>query len=344
MKYSKNDLQKVLLGSSVLGTGGGGRYELAEKILGVITSPVNIIPIGDVADDEIVITAFMVGSLGKKGDIEKVIINTVNKLSQLLQKQIKYILPVEIGPTATMSVFNIASKLGLSVIDGDIVGYRSSPEIYLETITMTNGNRLPIVASNVEGDTIALYETSSIEKVESILRTFSSQSQSEVYVAGYPLFKRDLINSFGKGSVSFAREIGEILEKVTNEKRMIDLFKKNGCKFIDKGEIITQDENEKNGFTSGELLIRSKENNYRILYRNEYLILFKNDEVSITCPDSIYLIDQNTRKGINNSEKNKGKKVFIFGRRAIDIWRTRKGKRLFSPKNLGLPYRQVLLR
>jgi len=47
--------------------------------------------------------------------------------------------------------------------------------------------------------------------------------------------------------------------------------------------------------------------------------------------------------GINNFEDNTGKKVAILAKKAIPIWRTNKGKKLFSPKTLGFNYKQKLL-
>lgn len=343
MKLTKNDINNILVGSSLLGTGGGGRFDLAKKIATKIKNPIWLETIDNISENDLIVTTFMVGGLKKKGDLGTGIAKSIGKLKEILNREIKYLIPVEIGPTAVINLLNIASKTNLSVIDGDLVGYRSAPEIYVEAITLNNVNRLPIVAVNLEGDTIVLSETESIKKIETILRTFSAQSKTEVYVAGYPVYKRQIKNFFGNGSLSYALKVGECL---TNNKKntLLKNLSEIMIIYLAQGQIISQEEKDNNGFTSGKLTIDSGIDMYEVIYNNEYLVLLKNNTVLLTSPDSILLLDVNQRRGINNSENNKGKQVYILAKKAIPAWRTMEGKKLFSPISLGFDYQQKLLK
>lgn len=344
MKLKKENIKNILLGASLLGTGGGGRYSLAEKTLREITNIVSLVPIESVRQKELIITAYMVGGLRSKGDLGTGISRSIDLLKKALNKNIKFLIPVEIGPTAVINLLNIASKLDLPVIDGDLVGFRAAPEIYVEAITLNNVNRLPIAAVNLDGDSLVLYETSNIEKIETILRTFSAQSKSETYVAGYPIYKREIENYFGKESLSFAQKIGEILSRNTVEKDLINSFLSLGLLFIDKGIITKQEDNDVNGFTKGKIrIVTAKKDTYEVVYKNEFLVLLKNNKVICTSPDSILLLDSALRRGINNSEKNVNKQVYLFSMKAIPQWRTSEGRKLFSSRNLGYNYEQKLM-
>lgn len=341
MKLRKNELKNILLGVSLLGTGGGGRFDMAQKILQKISKPVQLRSVDELKDNDFIATVFMVGGLKKKGDATKGAKKSIELLQKILNKKIKYLVPVEIGPTAVLDLLYIASEMNLPVIDGDFVGFRSAPEIYVEAITLNNVNRLPIAVVNLEGDSLVLYKTSSIQSLETILRDFSARSKSQVYVAGYPVTKNQIKNYFGKGSVSFSQQVGKCL--IGKKDNLLPSLKDKGFIFIDSGRIINQEGSDNKGFTSGKLLIKAAKNIYEVIYKNENIVLLKNKIVLVTSPDSIILLDLVSKVGINNGDNNRNKEVYIFVRKAIPVWRTKKGRQLFSPKNLGLEYKQKLL-
>lgn len=341
MKLRTVELKNILLGTSLLGTGGGGRFDVAQKVLQKISKPIELRPIDTIREEDLIVTAFMVGGLKKKGDLGNGAKRSIELLQKILKRKISYLIPVEIGPTAVLNLLYIASELNIPAIDGDLVGFRSAPEIYVEAITLNNVNRLPIAAVNLEGDQLILYQASSIEKIETILRDFSAQSKSEVYVAGYPVLKKQIKNYFGEGSVAFSLEIGKCLSE--ERENFLPSLGRKGLIFVDNGVIINQEEFDVKGFTSGKLLIKAPKNIYEVIYKNENIVLLKDKKVIVTSPDSIMLLDVVSKVGINNGEDNKNKKVYILVKKALAVWRIKKGRKLFSPRNLGLNYKQRLL-
>lgn len=343
MNLNKNDLNIILLGSSILGCGGGGRYDLAEQIIKSITKPIELTSIKDIGDNELIITIFGVGGLKQQGEAEKVNRRNLSKLQEILKQEVKYIIPVEIGPMSVANILNIGAIVNLPIIDGDLVGYRAAPEIYLEAITLNDVNRLPLVASNSDGDTIILSAVSSVESIETILRDFSVRSKTKVYVAGYPMYKNMIQDYFGNNSLSYTAKLGKILKENIDTVRLEKELMVLGIEVIGQGKVTSQEEDDNAGFTKGKLRIKSDKDKYEVLYKNEFLVLLKNGTVFTTCPDSIFIIDLNMRRGINNGDNNKGKAVLIARKKAINIWRTKAGKKLFSPKTLGFEYKQKLI-
>lgn len=343
MTINKNLLKKIVIGASVLGTGGGGSYKLGIRTAESFTNTVDLISLNSLSDNEIVVTTFGVGGLKKFGDDKKIVKKNMQILEKKIKAKISYLMPVEIGPSSVANIFSIASQIQCSVIDADIVGYRASPEVFLETITLADINRCPLVAANSEGDVITINNLTSPQLIEKILRHFSLESKSKVYVVGYPMKIEQIRNIVGEGSVSFALVVGKILERVKDTKLLINSLKKLGFIYFCKGTIIKQEENNLPGFTAGKLTISSNTNQYTVYYKNEFLTLQKNQKTILSCPDSIILIDADEKRGINNGENNVNNQVLLFGRKALPIWRTSAGKKLFSPQNVGYKFPQVLL-
>ncbi len=79
---------------------------------------------------------------------------------------------------------------------------------------------------------------------------------------------------------------------------------------------------------------------YRIWYKNEHIISWRDDKVSVTPPDLITMVSTETGEAIPNPEFYKGEGVTVLGFRAPDLWRTPKGLEVFGPKHFGydVPY------
>lgn len=328
MKLSKRQTQKIIKGSTILGTGGGGRLDSALSVIEKLAPP-NLISFDDLNPDDIVITAYGAGGLTKPKSTTKTMIKGLNLLQQRLGKPIKAIIPVEIGPYSLAAAFEIAAQLDVPVVDGDLVGYRSVPEIYIELVTLADLSRCPLVFGNNEGDIVLLEETSSPERLEQIIRSFADESVSNTFVLGYPYSKIELDKCLAKGSVSYCQKVSSVLNE--------------DFQFVGSGTVIKDVKEEVDGFTKGYIQVADSETTFKVEFKNEYLVLLKNEEVTVTCPDFICIVDQVTGLGLNNGEENTGKQVSIYVRPALGQWRTKQGLALFSPGKLGLDYQQKVL-
>lgn len=328
MKLSKQQQRTIIEGSTILGTGGGGRLDSALSTISKLP-PVDLISFDDLKPDDIVITAYGAGGLTKPKNTNKAMNKGIELLQQRLGKPIRAIVPVEIGPYSIAAAFEIANTLKVPVIDGDLVGYRSVPEIFIELVTLANLSRCPLVFGNNEGDIVLLDETSSPEKLEQIIRSFADESLSNTFVLGYPYSKAQLGKCLARGSVSYCQQVKANLE--------------SDFQLVANGTVVDDSKEEVSGFTRGCLTIKANQSVYRVEFKNEYLVLLCNNEVVVTCPDFICVVDSNTGLGLNNGDDNVGKSVSIYVRPAIEQWRTENGLRLFTPEKLGLDYKQKVL-
>lgn len=328
MKLNNNQLCTIIEGSTILGTGGGGRLDSAMSIIEKLSS-VELISVDELKPDDVVITAYGAGGLTKPKNTNEIVSKGLKLLEKRLGKKVKAIVPVEIGPYSLALAFEMASKLNVPIVNGDLVGYRSVPEIYIELVTLANLPRCPLVFGNNEGDLILLEAASNAERLEQIIRTFADQSESNTFVLGYPYSKVQLAKCIAQDSVSYCLKVKELINK--------------DFKLFSKGTITQDFKQEVDGFTSGYLIVETSNSNLRIDFKNEYLALLKDEVVVITCPDFICVVDDKTGLGLNNGDDNQGKNVRIYVKPAISQWYTPNGLRLFSPKKLGLTYKQKVL-
>lgn len=340
---TSNDLTNIINGASVFATGGGGTIGGAVSILNQITKPVNLVSFKSLRKRDIVCTVFGVGG---KQNCNPVVAS--EKAFSLFQKvtstKVSAIIPVEIGPMAIANVMYIASELNLPILDSDIVGMRSSPEVFLEIISLANLDRTPCAIADDKGNSAILFESQNLEQLENFLRGFAISVGGDAFVAGYPLKVESLLRILPSNSITSSQIVGELVKRLKSGKiGLKDFCKISKWKLYGTGIIKGELKNNLKGFAQGKYKINSDKGIFTIVFKNENIALFRNDTLLLTCPDSITLLNIDSGIAINNFENNKDAHVAILVKKAIPIWRTKKGRELFSPKNLGYDFSQKLL-
>lgn len=341
-KINKKNWQAIIEGANLLGTGGGGTIEGAKNILQKITKPVTLTQMTELKDDQLICTVFGVGG---KQNCDPILASqtSIQKFQQILGKQIAAIVPVENGPMAIANAMFIASELRLPILDSDIVGLRSSPEVFLETISIPNLQRTPCVISDGK-QTKIIKDNLSLEEFEKKLRDFAIASGGDAIVTGYPLSIKQIKNILPNNSVSIAQRNGELLRTLRRKEITLQQFyKKSGWRMLGEGKIVKMQKDTSKGFSEGIYKIIISSTQFEVFFKNENLVITKNGRTLLTCPDSISLLDAKKWQALNNFNDNVNCTIVILGRKAIPIWRTKKGTQLFSPKKLGLNFEQKLL-
>ncbi|MCG4586377.1 DUF917 domain-containing protein, partial [Anaerosalibacter bizertensis] len=78
-----------------------------------------------------------------------------------------------------------------------------------------------------------------------------------------------------------------------------------------------------------------EENKYKIWFKNENIISWKNDEIFVTVPDLICILDKETGMPITNPNFEKGMNIVAIGLPASEEWRTEKGLMTLGPKHFN---------
>lgn len=347
MLLTKNDWLNIVKGATILSTGGGGDLQEAKEVFKEVfknKKQIPLVKLSELNSNDVVCTAYIAGSVGSFERSTKPLIKAFNCLQEIIKKPIKGILPVEIGPGDIAETVKIASVADLPVIDADFVGKRSSPEVYLETITLRNLPRTPMVISGSNGKTIKILKNKSPQQIEKIVRKFAQDSGGDAFVVGYPLTVKKIKGVVGENTLSLCQKIDNVLSENDNVKKIVALT--NGS-LLFEGSVTSKIAKDDKGFLTGYIKIKGQ-NNFKgkvgkIYFKNENLLFWVNDKLILTCPDLICVLDQKTKLGVYNRDIKLKQNVIILGIPSLPIWKTTKGQKLFSPRTFGYNFKPVLL-
>jgi len=111
---------------------------------------------------------------------------------------------------------------------------------------------------------------------------------------------------------------------------------------IGKGTVTKKEWEDKVGYYWGTHVISGEKEfegeELRIWFKNENHICWKNDEVFVTSPDSVNVVDLETGEPITNSDIKEGDKVAVIALKAIDAFKSDKGIDILGPKAFGFDY------
>ena len=362
-ELSRQDIEDLLVGAKIMGTGGGGEVDWARPLIDEIyrkKKRFRLVDPRDVPDSETVVIVSRIGG-GITKEQEKKVENlprikerldlvAFNLLSKYLGADPYAVLPTELGAGNTIAALYAAAMLDKPAVDADCVG-RAKPEI---SISSTNVRGVPVTPACLVtpfGDVLYLDKTLSDERAEDILRAATAASGGHCGLCRCPMSGRVLRSSVVPNTVSLCIEIGKRIResKKTGEDPVdstVELV--NGVKLFE-GNVASFSREGHGGFVWGDTIIRGSgaysRHQLRIWYKNEHLISWFDGKPYITCPDSIFVVDASTGLGLSNwgGDFSKGREVVVFGRRAHRLFRTAKGLKVFSPKSFGydIKYRPI---
>src|SRR3990167_10669973 len=140
----------------------------------------------------------------------------------------------------------MAAALNVPLIDADFVGGRSSPEVFLETISLFNLKRTPAVVTNNQLQSAVLLDSPNPLFEEQFFRNFAINSNNRAYVVGYPMKVKQLNSTIVSKSVSKAYKIGQLLFKF----QLNNVLSQYQGKILFKVNIIRQSNQSNPGFST----------------------------------------------------------------------------------------------
>lgn len=354
-KLNKTDLIDILLGSTILGTGGGG--SLADGIKRVeralnLGKEFNLVTFEELDDDDLIATPYSCGAISplteeerKKYDgielIEEVPqVVAIQKMEEYLGKDIKAVISTELGGGNTSISLYCGAMAGKYIVDGDPAG-RSVPELQHSTYFLNNIKITPMSLVNKFGESIILTDVINDYRAEVMVRALAVVSQNNIAVVDHVAPAKVLKNSVINGAISYAMEVGRIfrLAKENNEELANNIAVAGKGKIVFKGTISSNEWDTVKGFTIGTMVADGKGEYtgdiFKVWYKNENIISWKNDEYYATVPDLICIINEDEKLPLLNPYGKKGMNISIIVLPAPKEWTTERGLEVFGPKSFG---------
>jgi len=352
---SRRDVEDLLVGAKIMGTGGGGLVSWARPMIDEVFASGKEFRLMDPADLPDNKLTFIVATLG--GGVpkevkerlanlprmrEKPVFAAVRELAKYLGEEPYAILPCELGPGNTIGPMYVAAMLGKPVVDADCCG-RAKPEMSQCLTNVAGIPATPLSIVSPFGDMMILKKALDNQRAEHIMRQMAVASGGTVGEARTPARGREVKKVIVPNSVSKCIKIGSAIRKARSlgENPVEAFMKVADGRRIFEGGVEAFEREEREAFMWGTILIRGtgsfEGSRLKVWYKNEFLVSWRDEKPYASCPDSICILDADSGEGLTNWENDfvEGRRVAVVGLKAAPPWRTEKGLTIFGPKRFG---------
>jgi len=353
-RLSFDDVRDTLVGCTILGTGGGGSLE---KGLALVEEDFakgleyRLVSLEEIDDDALFASPYFCGSIGpeKAGDsfhkhppIEELeTVLAVRALERFLGEELAGVVSVEYGGMNTAVAMSTGARLGKVIVDADAAG-RAVPDLQFSTFYVHEKPIHPLAVANKIGEVAVFEEVVDDFRAEDLVRALSVVSGGMIGMTDHPIRGRSLRGAVIPDALSYAQKVGRAQRLALDEGKdpveeivaAVDGFR------LFKGTVKedTQWKNE-GGFTLGSIELEGAEDyagrSCKIWFKNENVICWLDEEVLVTVPDLICLVETDTGHPVTNPFWKRGMEASVLGFRAPEVWRSGRGLSILNPCFFG---------
>jgi len=325
---NRQNLEYILHGSALLGSGGGGEIKAGKQFIQVILKQKHVVNLVNKPTGGF---AFVLADIGAVSAIEasqeKAIYHAYDILNNYFKKNrgsCTCLFAVETGPENTMAAIVAAAKNKISVFDGDGAG-RAVPQIQLCSYASAGLRPAPAAITNDKSDALIVF-CDSPSGMDSLLRpvTAAPEFGNSASLAMFPATDAQLAKGCVKGSISYSLYTGMLLQGIVRkDKKLIDQSRKkvNGRRgvYLAKGRVVNVTDQVSGAFDIGSVTLKCDKGEMITIYnQNENLIAFssRHSQPLAVAPHSICYL-KNTLEPITNGEIKKNDVVHLIGVEAV---------------------------
>lgn len=354
-KLNKQDLYDIIYGCTILGTGGGGAIDEGLRLIDDALDKGKefiLANVNEIDDEELIATPYMCGAISPLTEEEEnkykhlprvaeyPAIIALKALEEFFGKEFKGVVSTELGGGNTAVAFYVGAMLGKYIIDADPAG-RSVPELQHSTYYINDLPIDPLAVANEFGDVAIFKEVVDDFRAEALVRSLAVVSKNSVSVVDHPAKMKDFKNAVIPGAITYALKIGKALRLAKEAgEDLAEKITEAGCGIVRfKGIVKDFNWETKEGFTVGDVIIEGtgkySGSTYKMWYKNEHILSWVNDEIDVTVPDLICVVDDETKEPVTNPNFTKGMSLSVFALPSPKEWTTEKGLEVFGPKSFG---------
>jgi len=348
------DAEKLVLGSTILGTGGGGDPKEGlmhlKKALEEVGS-IKIVSLEELPEDSLIVVPYYVGSIApglkskKPVKIPDPMLRALETLESVLGIKANAVVASEMGGDNTPIALSIGARLSLPAVDGDLLG-RAAPELHQCSVHIFDVPMYPSVIVSETGDVVIVKEYADIDDYESIARYMSVLSGKFVAVVDTPLTKRVAEKVVIKNTLTLAYRLGEAVLNARTEganpvEKVAEIL---GGWVVFRGIVEKYEWRDEKGFLRGEVMIKGIDAFAGLTLRswimNEHIMVWLNNKPLVMPPDLFTLL-RDDGEPLTNTDLREGMLVNGVAAKAPDVWRTPAGLKYFGPRHFGFDFDYV---
>ena len=319
MELTKKTGQEILLGSWFLGGGGGGLPEGGQAVLERVLQIGRVVfqPVSDLQDDDVIVTASLVGSPASKTSCVK-----ENHYRQVYdwfrtgyQKPIRAVVTNEPGGHSVTNGWMLSALTGLPMLDAACNG-RAHPTGVMGAMglnALTDYRSLQTAAGGDSQREIGLTVTGTVDGTSQMVRQAAVQAGGYVTVLRNPVTAGYFRENASVGVVSQARLIGQRWQESMGELSTLLQMLKDllDCALLGEGRIQTMDLQMSGGFDVGAFTLETAGTPLEVTFMNEYMTAQREGVRLATFPDLIAVIDKQTRLPVCSAQLKTGMDVAV---------------------------------
>lgn len=334
----KQDILEMAYGACLMGGGGGGSLDNGTVILDEFARQGEI-AVEMVSTDEMKEGEFSAccGGFGSPLKFKERGANclveptsafqALERQSYAMNRQVRYIMPVEYGALNTVLPLMVAMKCGVPVLDADGSG-RAVPSLQTLLFGVNDVPLGPFVMTDGEGNVTTSCPKDCLDAtwLDRVGRYMCQVSDMVMGFGGGIATRQQVEERLVPGAYTYAQKVGRALMNATAKGLDIteELKKVMECREFFRGKLTKFEADAHSGWDWGSSHYEGcgpyAGKNYRIDYQNESLVAWEDDKVLMTAPDLICTIDLGTGKPLSNADLREGMDILSLGIPAPKNW------------------------
>jgi hypothetical protein len=350
----KDGVDSLVIGTTILGTGGGGDPETGRKTLEddlAAGRMLHVIDLDEIPDDGLIVSPYFIGSIapGVKANRAVTVPDpfavTLELMERHFKRKVAATVASELGGGNTAAALHVASQLNIPLVDGDLLG-RAGPELHQSTAHIFDASMAPSAVASETGNLVFIERYAHIDDYEALARYVAVISGGHAAVIDTPLTKTKALHVVIRGTISKAITIGKAVRKANQDGTdPVEASRRalNGW-LIFTGSVEKYEWKNEKGFLFAEVSLSGQKDwhgqKLRTWIKNEHILAWLDNKPIVMPPDLIMFLDKNGF-GVTNDTLKHGLEVSVVAAKAPDVWRTEKGIVYFGPKHFGFDYEYI---
>ena len=348
------DVARIALGATLLGSGGGGDPYIAllaaRQIYAEGGRRANLIGLSELEDNAQVlcVAGFGAPTVEKERLFEMShLLHAIRTLEKHLGRKADALIPAEMGGSNALIPIMASSACGIPVVDGDGMG-RAFPELQMTSYSLHGISASPFVMTDEHLNTI-ICQSEDNRKGETLARAVCMGMGLFSFLAAYPMTAREAQRAAVPDTVTLAHALGGAIESAKAGRAPIESLVegiRTSAEGVDvvrlfEGKVVDAWRSTERGFVIGWLDLASLSggnHRARIEFRNEYLAFIIDGEPRALTPDLICVVDSETAEPIPTPDIRYGQRVTALGLSCHPVFRTPSALKVVGPEAFGMNY------
>jgi DUF917 family protein len=346
-----SQLDDIALGAAVLGTGGGGDPYIGKLMAKAAIEqygPVTLLDPDEIGDDDLIIPSAMMGAPTVM--LEKIprgteIVTAFEAIQNFLGRKATATMSCEAGGLNSTTPFVVAAALGIPLVDADMMG-RAYPELQMCMPSLYGITATPMAIADEKGNS-AILNTVSNKWTEVFARTVTVDMGCSAMIALYPMSGAQVKEAGVHRTLTQVETIGRTIREA-HAAHIDPIEAVRGATdgyVIWRGKVSDVERRTETGFARGEASIAGlgeyDGKTLRVSFQNEFLIAQTDDDVLVTTPDLITILDGETGNPITTETLRYGHRVAVIAMPCDRRWRSDAGMALVGPDYFGYKTKYV---